>query len=183
MRYKITFLITFSAIFLYGCARSENTTETTNANLANKSANIIVTNTNSPLETAKTPEASTTNNAPTITPVVKAYCEAIVKKDEAGLRKVFSKETLKYYEGEMKADKKNSLVDFFAGTESPDNKLCEARNEIVKGDTAIAEVRTDNTPNGVKYKFVKEDGEWKFTNESSDFQAVRQSAANTNSAK
>ncbi len=180
MRYKITFLISILAIFLSGCSSSESPT---NTNSINKTANTIVTNTNNPLETSKTPEVSTTNNAPTIAPVVKAYCEAFVKKDEADFRKVFSQETLKQYESDMKADKKNSLIEYFADTESPSNKLCEARNEKIEGSAALAEVRTDNAPNGVRYKFVKENGEWKWTNESPDFQSVKQSAANSNSSK
>ena len=182
MKYKITFLITILTIFIYGCS-SEAPTNTANTNSANKTTDVVVTNTNSPLETTKTPETSTSNNAPTVTPVVKAYCEAIVKKDEAGLRKVFSKETLKYYETEMKADNKNSLVEFFTQTEAPNNKLCEARNEVIQGDTAVAEVRTDTSPNGVKYKFIKENGEWKLTNESPDFQSVKQSATNSNTTR
>lgn len=182
MKYKTTFIVVILTIFIYGCG-SEVPTDTANANSANKTANTVAANTNDPLETSKTPEVSTTNNAPTLTPVVKAYCQAIVKKDENGLRKVFSKETLKSYESDMKAEGKNSLIDFFAGTESPNNKLCEVRNEQIEGDTAIAEVRTDNTPNGVKYKFVKENGEWKLTNESPDFNSVKQSATNSNTAK
>ncbi|CAN5637885.1 hypothetical protein BH24ACI2_BH24ACI2_14850 [soil metagenome] len=180
MRYKITFLISILAIFLYGCTGPESPT---NTNSINKTANTNITNTNNPLETSKTPEVSTTNIAPTITPVVKAYCEAFVKKDEAGFRKNFSQETLRQYESDMKAEGKNSLIEFFADTESPNNKLCEARNEKIDGNSAVAEVRTDNAPNGVKYKFVKENGEWKWTNESPDFQSVKQSVTNSNSSK
>lgn len=180
MRYKIFFLISISAVFLFGCASAETPV---NNNIANKNTNITVTNTENPLETSKTPETATTNNAPTITPVVLAYCEAFVKKDEAAFRKVFSQETLKQYEGEMKSDKKNSLIEFFADTESPNNKVCEARNEKIEGNTAVAEIRTDNAPNGVKYKFVKENGEWKWTNEIPEIQSMKPATANSNSAK
>lgn len=181
MKYKIIFLIAILTIFIYGCT-SETPTNTANTNTANKTAANTI-ETNNPLETTKTPETSTTNNAPTITPVVKSYCEALAKKDEAGLRKVFSSETLKYYETEMKAEGKKSMVEYFMQTESPNNKICEARNETIQGDTAIAEVRTDSMPNGAKYKFVKENGEWKMTNESPDFQSVKQSISNSNTAK
>ena len=57
------------------------------------------------------PEA-TTNNAPTLTPVFKAYCDAWVKNDEAALRKVYSSDTLKGFEAEMKEDKAKSLIKF-----------------------------------------------------------------------
>lgn len=174
MTYNTIFLITILAIFAFGCSSAETPGNTANTNQLNKTADNQ--SSNNPLETAKTPEATTTNNAPTLTPVVKTYCEAIVKKDEAKLRSVFSRETIKQYEADMKADGVKTLVEFFAGTEAPDNKLCEARNEKIEGETAVAEVRTDNIPNGVKYKFIKENNEWKLTNESPDFNSVKQSA-------
>ncbi len=137
---------------------------------------------NSALNTSKTPTEATTNDAPTVAPVFKAYCDAMTKKDEAALRKVYSQTTLKYYEQEMKADNVKTLLEYMEA-EQVSNKLCEVRNEKIEGDAATAEVKTEGMPNGVKIKFVKENGEWKITNEFPDFDAVKKGAENTNTAK
>ena len=50
------------------------------------------------------------------------------------------------------------------------------RNEQIEGNTGVAEVRTEGMPNGARIKFVKENGEWKVTNESPDIKAVQESA-------
>ena len=184
MRFQI---LTFSTILIFsiiltGCPGEQPKTNTnTAANQTtvtdpNKTANNSVMNT-----TVKTPE-QTTNNAPTVTPVFKAYCDAMTKKDEAALRKVYSAATLKSYEADMKADGKKTLIEFFED-EQVSNDLCEVRNEKVEGDVAIAEVRTKGMPNGVKIKFVKENGEWKITNEIPDIKAVKEAAENSNTAK
>ncbi|MGI8639809.1 MAG: hypothetical protein ACR2MG_07625 [Pyrinomonadaceae bacterium] len=181
MRFQIIFFTTILAIFLSGCTGSETPVNTTNT--ANKNTNTTASNTNNPLSTTATPEAATTNNAPTVAPVVKAYYEALKKRDDAALRKVYSQETLKSLEADMKAEKQTSLVKFITELEPVPDKPFEARNEKVEGDTAIAEMRGGSYPNGVKLKFVKESGEWKMTNEYPDFQSVKQSAANSNTAK
>ena len=132
-----------------------------NSNTANKPANIA----NNPLETKTPAPDQTTNNAPTLTPVFKAYCEAKVKNDEAGLRKVYASETIKLFESQMKEDKIKTLVKFLE-TDEITGKICEVRNEQITGDTAVAEIRADPYPNGIKVVFVKENGEWKLTNKS-----------------
>ncbi|MBV9214674.1 MAG: nuclear transport factor 2 family protein [Acidobacteria bacterium] len=112
-----------------------------------------------------TPE-QTTNNAPTLTPVYKAFCQAMEKKDEAGLRKVFSSDTVKFVENEIKTQglKPPTLVKYFED-EQVTSDLCEVRNEVITGDSAVAEVRTKSIPNwGTRIIFVKENGEWKVTN-------------------
>lgn len=129
--------------------------------LVNKPA---VNNLNNPLETKTPAPEQTTNNAPTLTPAFKAYCDAMTKKDEAALRKVYSSETIRVFESQMKEDKIKTLTEFLE-TEVP-GKLCEVRNEQITGDTALAEIRTDPYPNGIKVIFVKENGEWKLTNKS-----------------
>lgn len=182
MRFQILIcfaILTFTFI-LSGCPSggpSGNTVLTTNQTTVsdpNKS--------NSALNTSKTPTEATTNDAPTVAPVFKAYCDAMTKKDEAALRKVYSQTTLKYYEQEMKADNVKTLLEYMEA-EQVSNKLCEVRNEKIEGDAATAEVKTEGMPNGVKIKFVKENGEWKITNEFPDFDAVKKGAENTNTAK
>lgn len=134
---------------------------------------------NSPANTAtntadsnKPPSNEVTNNAPTLTPVFKAYCAAMAAKDEAGLRKAYSAETLKYFEEDMKSEKVKSLVKFLEG-DMGEGKICEVRNEVITGDKAVAEIRADSYPNGIKIEFVKENGEWKMTNKSPALDAVK----------
>jgi type IV secretory pathway VirB10-like protein len=181
MRFQISILSTIltATIILTGCPGEP---ANTNSNSANVAANAPPVNANSPFNTtAKTPE-QTANQAPTLTPVVKAYCDAMTRKDEAALRKVYSQATLKYYEAEMKAENSKSLVEYMAA-EQVSNSLCEARNEKIEGETGVAEIRTEGAPNGFKVKFVRENGEWKLTNESPDIQSVRQSVSNSNTSK
>ena len=143
------------------------TTETANTNTANTNASAnrpANANVNKdPLGTEKAAQEATTNNAPTLTPVYKAYCAAWVKKDEKALRAVYSSDTLRDFEGQMKEDNIRSLAEFLA-EDNASTELCEARNEKISGDTATAEVRTKGYPNGITVVFVKENGEWKLTN-------------------
>ena len=181
MRFQITFLTIVTTIFLIGCTTTEVPVNTADA--VNKNTNITTANTNNPLSTTATPEAATTNNAPTLSPVVKAYYEALKNNDDAALRKVFSHDTLKSLEADMKEENQKSLVKFITELEPVPDKPFEVRNEKIEGDTAIAEMRGGSYPNGIDIKFVKENGEWKMTNESPEFQSVKQSAANSNSSK
>ena len=153
-----------SAFLISACGDSTTTTNTNST--ANRANNTAPANTNSdknPLAAQTPTPESTTNNAPTLTPVYKAYCAAWVKKDEAALRKVYSSDTIADFEKSMKADGVRSLVDFLADDKAS-NELCEARNEKITGDTATAEVKTLGYPNGITVVFVKENGEWKLTN-------------------
>jgi flagellar basal body-associated protein FliL len=172
MQFKILFFITV-AVLAIACGGSG---VNTNSNASN--ANSVPSNStqsDGPLAVSTpTPEA-TTNNAPTLTPVYKAYCAAMEKKDEAALRKVFSTETLQYFAGEMKEDNVKTLVDLLSD-EQVSSDLCEVRNEQINGDTGVAEVRTKGYPNGLKLVFVKENGEWKLTTKSPNIDAVKRSA-------
>jgi len=158
----------FSAIFAvsmisFGCGGSSN------GNAANNGAN---TNANT---AAADPN---TNAAPTLTPVFKAYCDAMVKKDEAALRKIYSSETIKNFEEQMKEEKIKTLVKFLED-DAVSGKICEVRNEVITGDKAVAEIRADSYPNGIKVEFVRENGEWKLTNKSPVLDAVKPSATNS----
>ena len=182
MRFQILIFCTILifSILLTGCPSSQPTPNTSSNN---GQTNVQDPNkTNSALNTNKTPVETTTNNAPTVAPVFKAYCDAMTKKDEAALRKVYSAATLKSLEADMKEENEKSLVKYLEA-DRVSNKLCEARNEKIEGDVAIAEVKTEGAPNGFKVKFIKENGEWKLTNEFPDFKAVKDSAVNSNTAK
>ena len=175
------FILLFFAVFLIGCGTSETPKNIANTNQSN--VNAPVANAGNPLNTIRTPEAATTNNAPTLAPVVQNYYEALKKKDDAALRKIYSQATLKTLEADMKDEKKTSLAEFITELEPVPDQPFTVRNEQINGDTATAEMRGGSYPNGITIKFVKENGEWKMTNESPEIQSVKQSAANSNSAQ
>ncbi len=154
-----------AAALISACGGSTETTNVNNgtANVnANRPANAATNKENPLAAQTATPEA-TTNNAPTLGPVYKAYCAAWEKKDEKALRTIYSSDTLKAFEQQMKEDNIRSLTEFLA-EDNASTSLCEARNEKITGDTATAEVRTKGYPNGITVVFVKENGEWKLTN-------------------
>ena len=162
----------------FGCSGGGTTQP--NSNVIN--SNVASGNANNPLDVPTPTPEQTTNNAPTLSPVFKAYCDAWVKNDEEALRKAYSSDTIKYFEGQMKEDKVKSLMKFLEA-DRVSGKICEVRNEQIKGDTAVAEIRADSYPNGIKIVFVKENGEWKMTNKSPALDSVKQSQTNSNAAK
>ena len=182
MKFKILFLlaISISAILSIGCGGGGPVNvNVTNANSAN--TNIAKANTNNPLAVTKPTPEQTTNNAPTLTPVFKAYCAAREKNDEAAIRKLYSQDTIKNFEEQMKEDGTKTLVKFLE-IERVTTAFCEVRNEKINGDAAVAEIRAIAYPNGNKVLFVKESGEWKLTNRDPDFEARKasqQPASNT----
>ena len=165
------FILLFLMVFLIGCGTSENPTTAINTNSSGGAANS--------LNTTKTPEAATINNAPTLTPVVQAYYSALKTKNDPALKKIYSQETLESLEADMKAEKKTSLSAFITEIEPVPDQPFEVRNEQIQGDSAVAEMRGGSYPNGIKIKFVRENGEWKMTNESPEIQSVKQSATNS----
>lgn len=160
--YLLTVLFVTTLIAACGGAAESNTNSTNKTN-ANSPTTPVNTGKENPLAARTPTPEQTTNNAPTISPVYKAYCAAWVKKDEAGLRKVYSSDTIKDFEKQMKEDGVKTLVEFLSDDQAS-NELCEARNEKISGDTATAEVRTKGYPSGITVVFVKENGEWKLTN-------------------
>lgn len=145
------------------------------ANVTTTPGNTANANSSNPLET-KTPMPEVTlNDAPTLSPLFKSYCDAKIKGDEAGLRKVYSTGTLKDFEDQMKEDKVKTLVKFLE-TDKVTAKLCTIRNEKITGDSAVAEIQFETYPNGIKVVFVKENGEWKMTNRSPAVDSVNKGA-------
>lgn len=162
-----------AATFLSACGGGTPTPNTT--------ANT--TNTNNAAETTKKTPEPTTNNAPTLSPVLKAYCDAWVKNDEAALRKVYSADVIKEFEAEMKEEKAKSLIKFLESTDKVSGDPCELTNETITGDKAVARMRTNKAPNGMSIEFVKEGGEWKMTNRSPEVTGVKPSAPAANASK
>lgn len=158
----IGILLTLS-IALAGCSGNQPAANANspaaNAPQANGSTNSPA---NSGLETIKKTPEPTSNEAPTLGPVFKAYCDAIAKKDEAAVRKAYSQATLKTLEADMKEEGQKSLIKYL---ETDQTSECSVRNEKIEGDRGIAEVKTKGAPNGFKIVFIKENGEWKLTNE------------------
>lgn len=122
-------------------------------------------------EITATPAPAEKVEAATLKPVVSAFCEAMRSKNEAGLRKVYSRATIRSFEEDMRADGVTSLWEFLSS--EPVGEKCAVVNERIQGEVGEALVSTQTYPNGVMIKFVKEDGEWKMTNQSSDFDTVR----------
>lgn len=173
MHFKLLFFTTFLVftILIAGCGGSETPSNAVNAN-----TNTTKGNTNNPLETTKKPEAPTTNNAPTLGPVVQAYYDALKKKDDAAVRKVLQQEFLKSIEADMKSEKKTNLAAFLAETDPAPENAMEVRNEKIEGDRATAELRGGAYPGWTTFVFVKENGVWKRSNEFPDIKAVTKSA-------
>jgi hypothetical protein len=186
MRFYI-FLLTITLLFT-ACG---GTTATPNANTNGKNApnvNIATTgtNTNQPptnLPTNNSPvpptkvEAPKLNEAQTLAAVVTGYGEALKTKNDAALRKVLSASTIQGWEKEMKSEGKTKLAEYIASNEIQDGKLVyEVRNEEIRGDSAIAEIKGGSFGVWEKIKFVKENGEWKMTDESPTFDDVKKNA-------
>ena len=151
---------------------------------ANNTAGTNGNTSSSNLEVRTPTPEQTTNNAPTLSPVFKAYCAAMEKKDEAALRKIFSSDTVKFLDSEIKAQsiKPPTIVKYFED-EQVASDLCEVRNEQITGDSGVAEIKTKSIPNGTKIIFVKENGEWKLTNKFPSVESVTKTSVNTNTAK
>lgn len=164
MRFKIslTFLAAFG-VLMSGCGSEapSNLANTNAANVAN--ANAAKPATNSALETTKRPEAATTNNAPTLTPVVHAYYEALKKKDDALLKSVMSQEFIRSVEADMKEEKKTGIAAYMAEFDQIPEKPIEVRNENISGDNAVAELKGGAYVNWTPLAFVNEGGKWKFS--------------------
>ncbi len=154
------YTLIITTIFLTACGAAENSNTAINTKPAN--ATVVANNTNNPLATTKTPEVSTTNNAPTITPVVQNYLAALQKKDETAAKKHLSQSALAYWQTEMKSEKSSSLLTVLEDDASPVEEKREVRNEKIEGDTAVAEIKGGNLGNWTAFKFVRENGEWKF---------------------
>lgn len=154
-------LILTAALIAAGCG-GETPANTSNAAAVNKNSEPA----NDPLAVSTPSPEAATNDAPTLTPVIKAYCAARVKKDEAALRKLYSSETLKDYEAGMKESGEKTLSEYLS-LEEVTLDICDAKNERIEGNRATATVflKWAPPPRGAEIIFVKENGEWKITNE------------------
>ena len=177
MNRTLTAILVLSALaFVPACGGN---TPSNNISVINANAPKV----NKPSEVAvSTPAPATmTNNAPTLSAVFKSYCDAFRKKDEAGVRKVYAAETLKRFEADMRADKVTSLLTYLED-DAPSGE-CTVRNEVILGDKATADLVSGTYPEGIGIIFVKENGEWKMTNQSPAINAVKDSKSDAKTAK
>lgn len=146
-----------------GCGGTEPTANNSSAGQNNApAANVQRPAANDPTAvTTPTPD-QTTNNAPTLTPVYKAFCAAVVKKDDAAIRKFYTADTLKAFDEDMRSEGIKTMTEFLED-EKISNETCEISNERMKGDKAVARIKTPSYPNGYEVLFVKEGGEWKMS--------------------
>lgn len=148
---------------------TKNTTDAAAGNLANSNANSTAsTDNSSPLNTVKTPTPETVNEAPQLSAVVTAYCDAIRKKDDAALKQIYAAASYRQLEVLAKEESYASVAQYLNETEPVGNEPCRTRNEQINGNNAIAEVTNESYPTGTRFQFVKENNQWKLTSESPD---------------
>jgi hypothetical protein len=172
MRSKLIIFITLLSFAVFFSACGGGADNTANATNTKANANAPAPNSNGGIETTKKPEAATTNDAPTLKPVVVAYYDALKKKDDAALKAVLSAELIKSIEEDMKSEKKIKFAEFVAETDEIPEKGIEVRNEKINGDKGVAEVKGGTYLNWTAIAFVREGGVWKMSNESPDIESV-----------
>lgn len=177
MRVQIIILFLILALFISCKPTAEvpkNTNLTNTTNAVNKNTNAAPQTTT--LVTTKTPEAIKTNDSENLKPIVLAFYEALKKKDDDGLRKIYSAETLKTFEADMKAEKQKSLAAYISEFDPAPAQPFEVRNEEIKGESAVVEIKGGTYVNWTKIILVKENGAWKMTDKSPDFDSVKSAA-------
>ena len=177
------YILLFFTVLLSGCSSPEMPNTAPNA--ANKNANAAAGNANNPLATTKSPEVATSNNAPTLAPVVQNYYAALQKKDEAGAEKFLSQAAVKYWDDEAKAEKKTGFA-YLLESEEPLAEKREIRNEKIEGETATAEMKGGSLGVWTPIKFVRESGEWKFASPKDSLESLQnipKTSANSNQAR
>lgn len=114
-----------------------------------------------------------TVEAVTLKPLIAAFCKARRENNEAELRKLYSAATLRNLAAEARSEGKTSISEYLES--EPVGSDCRVVNERIIGDTGEATVITETypAPNGIRWTFVKEGGKWKLTDQSSDFEKVR----------
>ena len=153
-------------ILTIGCGDSSTTNNAGNANAGNtNAANTNLAQANSILEPTKAPVATTTNDAPTLAPVVHAYYDALKRKDAGAVRKVMSLGFLQSTENDMKEEGKSDIIVALTEFDKlPPNKM-EVRNEQITGNRGTAQLKGGSYIDWTTFVFVNEGGTWKISNE------------------
>jgi len=162
MQFKIFLTLVFTfGVLAAGCGGTETSTNVPNTNAIN--ANAPAPGTNSALDPIKKPEVATTNNAPTLAPIVQTYYDALKKKDDALLKSVMSQAFIRTVEDDMKEEKKTHIASYMAEFDTIPEKPVEVRNEKIEGNDAVAEIKGGAYVNWTPFAFINEGGKWKFT--------------------
>lgn len=170
------FYTTISLIVLLAIASSCGGDTEPAANQPNTNVKPAANENTAPANTmdgVRRPDAPTSNDAPTIAPVVHAFYEALKKKDDAALRAVLSRSVLQSLEADMKEENRTDLAVFVAEFETLPAGQVEIRNEQITGDKAIAEIQGGTYVKWTQMGFIKEDGRWKWSGDSPDIDRVK----------
>ncbi len=145
--FAVIFAITVSA-----CSSGQPTANNTVVNTpANVNSTAVNTNTN---VAAVTPPMSPTE-------VFKAMSAASAKKDPDGIKKHFTKETLKLFD-QVAADQGKTVDQILREPNgAPFPVLPDIGEEKITGQTATLEIGDPETDSATRLPFVIEDGEWK----------------------
>lgn len=152
--------ISISLLILSGCS-SEAPKPNTNAGNTANAPKTNANNAGNAFQTEKPKDTEKTNDAQALGPVITAYYDALKKKDDAALRKVYSAAAIKELETGMKTDGAKTIVAYIEASEPAGDRPFEVRNEKIEGESGIAEIKGGAYDNWTKWKFVKENGEWK----------------------
>ena len=162
-------IIIVAALLMFGWTTACDKNAETKNSAANQPAANNTANANQPAANANQPAANkpetpaadanlspgNSMNSPTET--YKVFYAAKQKKDIEGLKKVLSKDALKFFTMMGDGKTENGLKQL---ADSPQAKTAESRNEKINGDKATLEY-LDEKGGWSPMDFVKEDGSWK----------------------
>ncbi len=172
MKVYTTALILALAAMISACGTTTTPNVNSGSNGAANTTNSAPTN----VATANTdgirkPEAATTNNAPTLGPILLAYYDALRKKDDAAVRALLSADLLRKIDEDLKERNRKDLSGFLSEIEDLNSKI-EVRNEEIGGNKAFIEAKGGVYVNWSSIGFVNEGGKWKLSDESKEIQRV-----------
>lgn len=173
MKHYLSLSLIFCTAALFAACGGGTSNNAPTPNKTNPASSTSPTSTGPLAVTTPTP-SQVQNAAPTVTAVYLAFCAAVQKKDEAAVRKIFSTDTIRELEKQMKDKGEKSLLKFIE--DDVPSGQCSVKNEVIKGDTAEAYIVSDLYPNGINMIFVKENGEWKLTTRSPTVEALKSTA-------
>lgn len=173
MKFYITFLVIALFAMLTGCGGDPVVSGLPNANANARTENGVTTISNDAMVPTRKADAPTTNNAPTISPVVAAYYEALKTKNDAALKAVLTDAVIRDIEADMKEENRKDFAAFVAEYETMPKTPVEVRNEQITGNKATAEIKGGTYANWTAMVFVNDGGKWKWTGESPDTEALK----------
>lgn len=173
MKFYITFLVIVLFAMLTGCGGSATVNNQSNGSGNTTANNTAAPNSNDIMQPTKKADAPTTNNAPTISPVVAAYYDALKTKNDAALKAVLTDDVIRSIEVDMKEENRTDFAAFVAEYETMPKTPVEVRNEQITGNKATAEIKGGTYANWTAMVFVNDGGKWKWTGESPDTEALK----------